>query len=265
MIAKLCPAKIRHRSSLSSLLFLGLLLKSLDSWLNSLLSLLFNSLVYGPTYKSSTSLLRPPSKSSAKSSSELVRPSPASLCRPPFYERPFANSLASSSIASSSSYKGPLSIKKLSKNHLPKDAVKWPNLILLLFIFNFGQLDASRFSNLSASLSPNSSSNLSHSSLDSSLRSSPDSFSNLSSPFHSTNSTKNTAILASSFLTSLLSLSFFSQSSNVSQISSFFFCLQPFRVLTGARLLPISHRSAHTLYPTFETHYKELKAMIHRP
>ena len=193
MIAKLCPAKIRHRSSLSSLLFLCLLFKSSP---DSLLSLLFNSSLYGP---SSKSFLRPPSESSAEPSTESVRTSKASLRR--------LRSPACPSSRASLPSSCPLSIKKLRKNRLPKDsALNWPNLILFLLFFNFGQLDASRFSNSSSRLSPDSSPSSSYSSLDSSA--------NLSSRLHSTNSTKNGAFSASFDL-----MSFFSQLSNVSQTS----------------------------------------------
>ena len=217
MIAKLCPAKVRHRSSLNSLLFLCLLFKSS---LDSLLRLLFNSSVYCSSYKSSSSSSlsspsRSPSRSPANSSAKASpRSSPefgrrslsnASLCRSPFYERPSSSSpgqTADRSAPRSPSESGRLSIKKLRKNHLPTDtAFKWPNLILLLFICNFGQLDASRFSNLSSQLSPNSSANLS----DSSPRASSH------SPFRPTDSTKNGVLSDDSYL-----MSFFSQFTNVS-------------------------------------------------
>lgn len=214
MVAKLCPAKIRHRSSLHSLLFWCLLLKSS---LDSLLRLLFNSSVYCSSYKSSSpfsSTLRSSSSSSFGSSCRSPCRSPCtsscrspcrspsfsntSLCRSPFYECP---SSSTAGRPTDRSEPGRLSIKKLRKNHLPTDtAFKW--LILLLFIFNFGQLDASRFSNLSSQLSPNSSANLSDS------NSSPRASSH--SPFST-----NGALSDDSYL-----MSFFSQLTNVSQTSS---------------------------------------------
>lgn len=227
MVAKLCPAKIRHRSSLHSLLFWCLLLKSS---LDSLLRLLFNSSVYCSSYKSSSpfsSTLRSSSSSSFGSSCRSPCRSPctssrrspsfsnASLCRSPFYECP---SSSTAGRPTDRSEPGRLSIKKLRKNHLPTDtAFKW--LILLLFIFNFGQLDASRFSNLSSQLSPNSSANLS------------DSNSSPRASSHSPSST-NGAHSDDSYL-----MSFFSQLTNVSQTSS----------LSSSVCSPMSANRSHIL------------------